>query len=193
MNKIKSGLLVLLVGMVGYAGEISFFVPADHEKYELIDSLCNYLQTLKLQIRQVESRLIRRDLRTDRLTVKCQFLRHQLKYNLVSSDKIVSYFNLMYNRQTVKTRYLKHLLAALEGDIRSKCYILWKFSRDKEGEIKRYLEEFTETVPVSVIKFHKKCTLSVEEPSMDLFVDEEYENPFQNMKTGINKKEGQCE
>jgi hypothetical protein len=28
MNKIKSGLLVLL-GMVGYAGEISFFVPAE--------------------------------------------------------------------------------------------------------------------------------------------------------------------
>jgi len=170
---------------VNYAGEISFFVPADHGKYELIDSLCNCLQTQELQIKQVEKGLIRRDLWQDALNIKCQFLRHQLKYDQVLRDEIINYFDLRYEHQNVKTHYLDVLLGALEGDIRAKCFILWKSSRDKELEIKQAILEFTETSPVSKIKYSKKCSLSIEEPEILEISDKEYENPFQNSEMAV--------
>jgi len=179
MNKIEIKLLLLVAISYAGAGELAFYVPTSNEKFGLIDSLCSYSETLDLQVKKTESALIRRDIRTDNLKTKCQFLKHRLKYGQVSIDEILSYFALMHNRQTVKTFYLKHLLQALQGDIRAQCYILWKSSRDKVLEIERYTEKFMAT-PASVIEYHQKCTLIVVEPErfISTSVEENYENPF---------------
>lgn len=141
MKSIKKLIFIFSVVGIGCT-QISFFVPQDHENFTVIDSLHNRMQILKLQVEKLETRLIDEDIRAEPLGVKEQYFRHQLKYNQVTTDNILEYFQALRGLNDVKINYFNKLLSALNGDLRAKCFILLKNTRVTLLQITGIIQRF---------------------------------------------------
>ncbi len=184
-----------------YALQISFFVPEDHEKYDLIDSLYSRMDSLDCAFTKIENNVIRdKTIRSEELVVKEQYLKHQLKYNLATKEHVLEYCTAFKIFMEARMNYFNELLSTLKGDIRSKCFILWKNSRTELAQITEILQKFdTQESEVHKITYRKKEpeseSPSLKEPTLkdilgeELMSEDDYENPFEQSKTIMTKPE----
>ncbi len=183
-----------------HAKQVSFFVPEDHEKYDLIDSLFNLMVSLDHEFIKIENNLIRdKAIRLDELVVKEKYFKHQLKYNLSTTDNVLEYCKALRDLDEVKMHYFNELLSTLEGDIRAKCFILWKNARTELSQIIDIIQRFDiSESSVNKITYYNNETQdeapALNEPSLEDILgedimgsDEEYENPFAHMENTVEK------
>ena len=145
INKIKIILIIVALSHLAYAGQISFYVPQEHEKFTTIDSLYNYMDSLAGAFVRTENKLIRdrdKGIRTESLGIKEQYFQHQLKYKQCTSAQILNYCKLLRELITVKTHYFNELLSALVDDKRVKCFLLLKATRAELSQINDIIQRF---------------------------------------------------
>ncbi len=196
-------ILILFLIVLNTTGkQISFFIPEDHEKYGLIDSLYVLMDSSSHVVIKLENRLIKdKAIRHDKLTVKEQYFNYLLKHKLSTNEKILEYCKAVKYHNNVKMNYFNELLSALEGDIRAKCFILWKNARTELAQISDIVHKFdvSESNNSSIQYSNKELEndqVEIEEPSVDDILgpdiadeEEDYENPFAGMEKTMIKLE----
>ncbi len=183
--------MVFLVFIVqsSNARQVSFFVPEDHEKYALIDSLFQLMDSTDRVVIKIENNLIKnKAIRHDEIQVKGQYLQYLLKHNLSTHEKVLEYCNAFKNHNNVKMHYFNELLSTLKGDVRSKCFILWKNARAELAQIEDILRKIDiSEARTLVIQYEpdesQSDSVTIREPTLedilgdDLLV-EENDDPF---------------
>ncbi len=186
---LKIMVFLAFIVQISSARQVSFFVPEDHEKYALIDSLFQLMDSTDRAVIKIENRLIRdKNVRHDDLNVKGQYLQYLLKNKLSTPEKVLEYCNTLKNHNDVKMHYFNELLSTLKGDIRSKCFILWKNTRAELSQITEILQKVDNSeTKAFVVQYDNNKTqndsVTIEEPTLEDILGEdllteENDNPF---------------
>lgn len=178
--------------------EVSFYIPEDHEKYALFDSLYQQIDSTRQVFLRLEKKLIRDNaVREDDLAVKGQYFDYLLKNNLSTIDKILEYCNTVKKHYDLQVNYFSELLSTLEDDTRAKCFIFLKSARKKLGSISAILEKYDkkEETGSFIINHGGRNELSddydpINDPISDIIGSEgENENPFAGTENTMIKLE----
>ncbi len=181
-----------------FADEVSFYVPEDHEKYSVIDSFYQQIETTKQTMVKMEGSLIKdKAVREDVWEMKKRYLNYLLENNIRDTAVVLDYCNIVQNHYDTKKQYFKLLLSALEGDIRAKCFIFWKSAREQYSQIQNYVTGLEiETSNASAIQYdtvvQTDMTLDIKEPTVSdvLGLDglsSENDDPFAGTETALEE------
>lgn len=125
-----------------FSEEVSFYIPEDHEKFQLIDSLYQLIDKTKKSVVEKEATFIKEEeVREDAWEIKKRYCNYLLENNIKDTAAVIGYYKIALNHYEIKKQYFKTLLSALEGDIRAKCFIFWKSSREEYAKIRGYIAE----------------------------------------------------
>lgn len=190
---ITSGLFVLHAT----GDDVSFYVPEDHEKYGLLDSLYTQIEASKQVMEQLENRLIRdKAIREDDLTVKGQYFDYLLKQKKSTLDKILEFCYSVKNHYSLQENYFTELLSILEDDSRAKCFIFLRNARTELGKINIIIAKYDkkEEKNTLIIDRGGRNELSddydnINDPLSDILEPEEDENPFAGTENTMIKLE----
>ncbi|MBN1983828.1 MAG: hypothetical protein JW795_19995 [Chitinivibrionales bacterium] len=120
-----------LIALKPYGGEKSFFVPEDHEKFPLIDSLYNEFIRFEETMKSIELRLISNtSIRNQQFVAKQRYVEALLQSSSCTREKAMEYFTTAKHCFEAKTRYFHELMSIVDEDTRPNCVALWKKARD---------------------------------------------------------------
>ena len=177
--------------------EVSFYVPEDHEKYGLLDSLYTQIDATKQVMVQLEKKLIRdKMVREDDLTVKGQYFDYLLKQKQSTIDKVLEFCNTVKNHYSLQENYFSELLSILEDDSRAKCFIFLKNARTELGKINTIIAKYDSQEEKENITIDRggRNELSddydnINDPLSDILAPDEDENPFAGTENTMIKLE----
>ena len=178
--------------------EVSFYVPEDHEKYALLDSIYTQIDATKQVMVQLENKLIRdKAVREDDLTVKGQYFDYLLKLKKSTIEKILEFCHSVKNHYGLQENYFTELLLILKDDSRAKCFVFLKNARTEIGKINTIIAKYDkkEEKENFIIDHGKRNELSddyenINNPFSDIIGSEdEDENPFAGTENTMIKLE----
>lgn len=144
---IFSFVITLLISFFSqvFAKNISFFIPEDHALYSTVDSLHKTMNKCEREFSQFELKVIReQNVRTDKISVKGQYLNFALENKLTDTISVLKYCTLLKNSLSAKESYFTKLLSALKGDERAMCFSFLKQTKSLISEATLINREFRE-------------------------------------------------
>ena len=177
--------------------EVSFYVPEEHAKYGLLDSLYTQINATKQIMVQLEKKLIRdKAVREDDLTVKGQYFDYLLKQKQSTLDKVLEFCNTVKNHYSLQENYFTELLSILKDDSRAKCFIFLKNARTELGKINTIIAKYdtNEEKKNLIIDRGGRNELSddydnINDPLSDIIDTDDDENPFAGSENTMIKLE----
>ncbi len=177
-----------------YGKEVLFFVPKEHEKYKIIDSLYNLMISAQGEVEKLEKKLIPKEsIRLSDFADKDKFLKEQLKRNLTDTLKILNYYNNFKNYTEKKEKYFNELYPILKDVNKSKCFVILRKTRSElsiiDKAIDRYSNKDEEADGIEYGKSKLEIEpVEIEEPFIPEMEDEGG-NPFEESDSEKNEKD----
>lgn len=158
--------LIFCVNQLILAGEITFHVPPEHEKFALVDSLFTAMNETEKKKKTLERKIFVRDksIIKEKMSVKAKYFDYLLEHKLMDATKVYDFTIFLKDYYELKMTYFHELLSTQEGDIRSKCFLLWKRARQEFTEVNdivlKYKTRQAEQQNSQIAKEEERATIS---------------------------------
>ena len=148
--RIRTTAILVIAGMCfgAAAGEVSFFVPEDHEKFPVIDSLYRLMTSLESAAMKFEPKLIAdKEVRDDTYDVKAQYSEYLLEHHLRDTTAVIEYCCAARVYLQVAMAYFQEMMSTQEGNSKASCFSLFRKSRTQYAAMNDVVMRYREYVP----------------------------------------------
>ncbi len=159
-------ILLILTVKVSVSKEVTFYVPENHIKYSLIDSLYKVMDSMSLDVKELENRVIREDhVKGAKIAIKEKYFEHLLKYKISDTTKILTYCNTIKIYNEIREKYFNELLSAIDDNNRANCFLYLKHARNELSQINNIIYWYATHYEENLIVMEhnkKKQTLEIQ-------------------------------
>ncbi|MBN1982897.1 MAG: hypothetical protein JW795_15305 [Chitinivibrionales bacterium] len=147
--------IVHLFSTHSWSEEIAFNVPADHEKFAVLDSLRKEVAVSEEKAVKVEKTIIRekdKAIRNDYWTVKRQYCEFLIKNKLKTKKQILNYCYVMKDYLEKRMVFLKELQDISTEEERADYFQMWKRSQGDFAIVSSIIVDYEDSDVTPTIK-----------------------------------------